>query len=107
MPIRRTVPWLVSTVSPSTTAENVTEICVSSLMTGSLAFGTADCDGAGEMRSEPAAADGGRAEGLNPSAPACSPAGESGVQAPAPNANNATTIAKHGLRALLIFSTPR
>ena len=105
MPIRRTVPWLVSTVSPSTTAENVTEICVSSLMTGSLAFGTADCDGDAAMPSEPPAADGGRTEALDPSEPACSPVGRvSGAHPPAPNANNATT--KHDMRALLILSTP-
>ncbi len=41
-----------------------------SSMTGSVADGTADCDGDGAMRSEPPAADGGRAEALNPSAPA-------------------------------------
>jgi len=57
------------------------------------------------MRSEPPAADGGRAEALNPSAPACSPAGRvSGAHPPAPNTNNVT--AKHDMRALLILSTP-
>ena len=104
--MRRTVPRLVSTVSPSTTAENVTGVCAGSLdTTDSVAGGAADCDGDGAMRSEPPAADGGRAEALNPSAPACSPAGRvSGAHPPAPNTNNVT--AKHDMRALLILSTP-
>ena len=102
----RTVPWLVSTVSPSTTAENVTGVCAGSLdTTGSVAGGAADCDGDAAMPSEPPAADGGRTEALDPSEPACSPVRlVSGAHPPAANTNNVT--AKHGMRALLILSTP-
>ncbi|WP_226996425.1 hypothetical protein [Tessaracoccus flavus] len=67
MPIRRTVPWLVSTVSPSMTAENVTGISAGSLdLTGSAAAG--DADGDTTPRSEAPASDGDD-EALGPSAP--------------------------------------